>query len=48
MCFQEKTENVQIPFKVSVENLFAKIVQSDCFCYRLLKSYKILKYNEWK
>ena len=47
-----KTENVQIPFKEVCAKIcakfLAKIVQSACFCYRLLKSYKLLKSNVWK
>ena len=37
MCIQEKLKMLKFPLTVSVQNFFAKIVQSGCFCYRLSK-----------
>ena len=52
MCNQEKLKMCKFPVKASVQksvqNFFAKSVQSVCFCYRLPKRYKMLKSKNWK
>ena len=35
--YSRKTENVKIPLQKSVQNVYAKIIQSACVCYRLSK-----------
>ena len=37
MCIQEKLKMCKFLLEASVQNFFAKIVQSACFCYRLSK-----------
>ena len=45
MCIQEKLKMWKFPLMASVQksvqNFFAKIVQSGCFCYRLSKYVEI-------
>ena len=53
MFYSRKIENVYIPLKGACAKIYAKFLRKNCTIYfhfveDLIKSYKMLKFNDWK